>query len=94
MHDDGNSPGGLHLTVRLSGAVPDTMIVEDVAQAGIGCVPLSASYRSAERQTQGFLLGFTSSDEATIEKAILTLQQAVAKRKATLVPVMAFQTTE
>lgn len=84
---DAFNPGGLHIVAELQGeGVSDSEIMESISDTDISCIPLSFLYQDPAQAKQGFLLGFTSSDEASIKAAVTKLQSVVRQRGATLAP--------
>jgi len=73
------SPAGLHIAAWLPTGADDRQAARAAARHGVFVTPLSAAYAASAPRRQGLLLGYACYDEASIERAICRLRDALCE---------------
>ena len=67
---------GIHVMVKIQTALPDKVVIQKAAAAGVGLVSAREYY--LKRTSQGeFIFGYAQLEETQIEQGIIKLSQAI-----------------
>jgi len=73
------SPAGLHLLGWLPSGADDRQVARAAARHGVFVTPLSVAYAGSAPRRQGLLLGYACYDEASIDRAVGRLRDALCE---------------
>ncbi|AZQ54408.1 PLP-dependent aminotransferase family protein [Burkholderia cenocepacia] len=75
------SPGGMHLSVDLAAPLRDTDVARTAAAHGLLLQPLSSYCIGDGRQYNGFVLGYSGLNDATIETAAMQFADVIGQHR-------------